>query len=140
MPLNTDFDNVDLLYKIFKGIRGPLKEAHARTVNDIIDLYYDTASIVRGKFPTGVHVGAVRTGFFRNTIKERTLREASDFFTSEIASDAPYSDVIERGWIHRARGQASYPGRYPAQIAAESAVLVIGPNFDQALGSYFGRF
>lgn len=62
-------------------------------------------------------VGAIDTGYFRDTVKVREMSIEGLEKTAYVASDAPYSGVVEYGWIVRGRGQASYPGRYPGNLA-----------------------
>lgn len=140
MSIIAQFDNGDILHKIFANIRNPIEESHHAVVREMIDLYRDSIALVRR--PAGVSpnstmspIGAIRTGYFRQTVRERSLREAGDSWVSEIASDAPYSDIVERG-----RRDVNYPGRFPAQMATDAAWTVIGPAFDVSFNNYFGSF
>ncbi len=74
-------------------------------------------------------VGAVDTRFFIDTVRIRSARQG----VRMVASDAPYSGVVEHGWIYRARGQGSYPGRWPAARAIASLDRVIDTAFSHQL-------
>jgi len=76
-------------------------------------------------------VGAVDTGYLRDTVRVRSRRKGERF----VASDAEYSGVVEFGWINRAKGQASYPGRWPAG----RAVVLLGPVVEQAFARQIRR-
>lgn len=54
-------------------------------------------------------VGAVDTGETRDSVRRR----ARSKYVKEVIANSP-ALIIEHGWIYRARGQDSYPGRWPA--------------------------
>jgi hypothetical protein len=70
-------------------------------------------------------VGAIDSGDFINTVE---VREKGHRYRI-VASKVSYSGVVEHGWIERARGQASYPGRFPAARAIGQLTPVIGDAF-----------
>lgn len=74
-------------------------------------------------------VGAIDTRFFIDTIGVRYATR----FERGVGSLAPYSGVIEHGWIYRARGQASYPGRFPAARAVARLDSVIEDAFSRQM-------
>jgi len=77
----------------------------------IADLYrfyiIATGSVDTGEFLESVHV---EPGTTSGTFDEQI---------THVVASADHSRVIEFGWINRGKGQASYPGRYPAQKAWE---------------------
>ena len=76
-------------------------------------------------------VGAVDSGDFMNTVKVR--RQA--WHQRDIASGVAYSGVVEEGWTKRARGQESYPGRFPAK----RAIARMGPIIQSAFNNQLMR-
>lgn len=72
-------------------------------------------------------VGAVDTAWFINHV--RILAAGSRYRIVGAGPEVPYSGVVEHGWIERARGQASYPGRFPAGRAIGMIEPVIGDAF-----------
>lgn len=85
-------------------------------------------------------VGAVLSGRFRDTVHAREATRRGDLKERIVASDMYYSGIVELGWISRARGQASYPGRYPAKLTALQAGPVIYAAFDNQMTRVgFGR-
>lgn len=52
--------------------------------------------------------------------------------TVEAPEARGYSDVVERGWRTRGRGQESYRGRYPAKRGVEAAEGDIRDALDRA--------
>lgn len=57
-------------------------------------------------------VGAIDTAWFINHV--RILNKGHRYVVVGAGPEVNYSAVVEHGWIERARGQASYPGRFPA--------------------------
>lgn len=76
-------------------------------------------------------VGAVDSGHLRDTVRVRSRRRGERY----VASDAEYSGVVEHGWINRAKGQASYPGRWPAG----RAIVLLGPVVEEAFARQLRR-
>lgn len=76
-------------------------------------------------------VKAIDTGYFINTVH---VRSATSRFEREIASEAPYSGIVEHGWIYRGKGQESYPGRFPAARTIPQLAPIIGDAFAHQLG------
>lgn len=74
-------------------------------------------------------VGAIDTRFFIDTVRIRSKKKGQ----RDVASDAPYSAVVEHGWIKRARGQVSYPGRWPAGRAIVMLDSVVESAFSHQL-------
>lgn len=72
-------------------------------------------------------VGAVDTSWFINHI--RILNKGHRYIVVGAGPEVNYSAVVEHGWIKRARGQASYPGRWPAARAIGMIEPVIGDAF-----------
>lgn len=70
-------------------------------------------------------VKAVRTGFFRDTVRVRQSARLIRW----VGSLANYAAVVEHGWIYRARGQQSYPGRFPAARAIARLDTVVEDAF-----------
>lgn len=54
-------------------------------------------------------VSAVDTGQTKDSVRKRVISK----YVREVVADSP-ARIIEHGWIYRARGQDSYPGRWPA--------------------------
>jgi hypothetical protein len=80
-------------------------------------------------------VGAVDSRRYLDSIDVRARAERTgDVRTLLIEAPAAegYSDVVERGWINRGRGQESYPGRHPAQKGIEEADAHVGTQLDGA--------
>lgn len=77
---------------------------------------------------------ARRSGRFHRSIGVRAARLTTG--ERERMVDAPdakqYSDVYERGWRERGRGQASYPGRFAAKRAIEESAAEISFALDEA--------
>ena len=71
-------------------------------------------------------VGAVSSGDFRDTVRVREVSLGERI----VASDVAYSGVVEYGWINRARGQESYPGRHPAQMTVDALDSVVHDAFE----------
>lgn len=96
-------------------------------LQDPIDAVADAvAELVAGLYVAAIaSVGAVLSGRFRDKVKVRTARREGATRLREVASgdpgEVPYSGVVEFGWLHRARGQESYPGRFPARKAVSTA-------------------
>ncbi|HEX8653107.1 MAG TPA: hypothetical protein VF708_19980 [Pyrinomonadaceae bacterium] len=72
-------------------------------------------------------------------IPEALLSLAERFTPSHdietVSSLVPYSDVIERGWKTRGRGQDSYPGRYPGKRALDlGGERAVNVAFDTEFG------
>jgi len=68
-----------------------------------------------------VAVGAVDTGAFLYSIRTEDGPYGSGITQSKyVVSQINYAKVVELGWVDRGRGQASYPGRFPAKKAVES--------------------
>ena len=85
-------------------------------------------------------VGAVLSGRFRDTVHVRSASRSGDLRERIVASEVPYSGVVEEGWLRRAHGQESYPGRHPAKITVESAGPIVRDAFEnQFLRVGFGR-
>lgn len=76
-----------------------------------------------------IAVGAVDTRFFLDTVGIRFASRGE----RQVASDAFYSGIVEHGWIWRARGQDSYPGRFPAGRAIAQLEPVIEDAFTRQL-------
>lgn len=70
-------------------------------------------------------VGAIDSGDFINTVE---VREKGSRYRV-VGSQVSYSGVVEFGWIERAQGQASYPGRFPAAQAIGMMEPVIADAF-----------
>lgn len=96
-------DEVLNLSREFQGPMDELIDAAALYISDAYKYYV-------------VVVGAVDTGELLHSIHV----EEGPGRVKYIRASADHAMVVEVGWIHRARGQASYPGRYPAQKAVES--------------------
>lgn len=77
---------------------------------------------------------ARRTGRFQDSIGARDAVMMGDVRTILINAPAAeqYSGVYEFGWTNRARGQLSYPGRYAAKRAIETADHTIKELIDEA--------
>lgn len=78
----------------------PVEEFKDAVLNYVADAY---------KFYV-VAVGAVDTG---------ELLESIHVEGNSIVASSQHAKVVEIGWTERAKGQASYPGRFPAQKAVE---------------------
>jgi hypothetical protein len=63
-------------------------------------------------------VGADASGFF---ISQIAVAPAGHPGERMVRGAARYSGVIEEGWIWRAKGQESYPARWPAARAVDRA-------------------
>lgn len=74
-------------------------------------------------------VNAIDTRFFIDTVRIRFATRGE----RHVASDAPYSGIVEHGWINRGRGQESYPGRFPAAKAVSRLEPVIEDAFTRQL-------
>lgn len=81
--------------------------ASAEYTRDIYRYYIDLVEAVRtGDLMGSVHIedGPVAKGGKKQKY---------------IVASADYAKVVEYGWTERGRGQDSYPGRFPAQLAVE---------------------
>lgn len=74
-------------------------------------------------------VDAVDSRFFLETVGIRFASRGE----RHVASDASYSGVVEHGWIFKAGGQESYPGRFPAARAVSMLEPVIDDAFQHQL-------
>lgn len=72
-------------------------------------------------------VGAVDTTWFINHI--RVFGKGHRYRVVGAGPEVDYSAVIEHGWIERAQGQASYPGRWPGARAIGLMEPIIGDAF-----------
>lgn len=72
-------------------------------------------------------VGAIDTSWFINHV--RLLAKGHRYRIVGAGPEVPYSGVVEHGWIERAQGQLSYPGRWPAARAIGMMEPVIGDAF-----------
>jgi hypothetical protein len=109
----------DAFRNLTQVLDDPLTAALDSIAAGVIALYQTTIT----------SVGAVLTGRFRDTVHVREASRAGDLRERIIASDALYSGIVEFGWIYRARGQASYPARYPALITRDAAGPIIYDAF-----------
>jgi hypothetical protein len=66
-----------------------------------------------------VVVGAVDTGELLYSIHVEEGPSGGDSHRKYVVAGANHAKVVEIGWIERGQGQASYPGRFPAQKAIE---------------------
>lgn len=66
-----------------------------------------------------VVVGAVDTGEHLFSIHVEEGPSGGDEYQKYVVASSGHSMVIEIGWTERAKGQASYPGRFPAEKAVE---------------------
>lgn len=64
-------------------------------------------------------VGAVDTGELLGSVHIEEGPSGGGDHIKYIVAGADHAMVVETGWILRAQGQASYPGRFPAQRALE---------------------
>jgi hypothetical protein len=120
----------DALRHLDQVLDDPLNQALDAIAEGIVALYKSNIT----------SVGAVLTGRFRDTVHVRSATRAGDLKERIVASDAPYSGVVEYGWLDRARGQSSYPGRFPAQATVQQAGPVINLAIDnQLMRVGFGR-
>jgi hypothetical protein len=81
-------------------------------------------------------VGAVDKGTYLESIEAGVPASFSGGDVTAITIEAPaaeqYSDVVERGWLKRGKGQESYPGRFPVKRAIEEADPEIVKALDSA--------
>jgi hypothetical protein len=78
-------------------------------------------------------VDAIDTRFFLDTV---AVQEPHRPHERIVKSAAAYSGVVEQGWVYRARGQESYPGRFPAA----RAIGRIEPEIEDAFSQVLARF
>jgi hypothetical protein len=67
-------------------------------------------------------VGAVDTGELIESVHIVDGSDSADDHLKYVRAGAGHAAVIEYGWTNRAKGQLSYPGRFPAQKAFESFI------------------
>jgi hypothetical protein len=67
-----------------------------------------------------VEVGAVDSGELLFSIHVEEGASGGDYHRKYVRAGAAHAMVVEVGWTERGQGQASYPGRFPAQKAVES--------------------
>jgi hypothetical protein len=72
-------------------------------------------------------VGAIDTGWFINHV--RLLAKGHRYRVVGAGPEVPYAGVVEHGWIERAKGQLSYPGRWPAARTIGMLEPIIGDAF-----------
>ena len=107
-------------------------------MDDLLDV---SAHYIAGAYRSYiVKEGAVESGeFLRSVHVEGDFRLAGDRH-KQVVADVGYSAVIEYGWISRGAGQASYPGRYPAQQAIQFYINnFVANEIRSGLGGSFGR-
>jgi hypothetical protein len=121
--LTQEVEIPDALRHIGDIFHDPFEQAMDDIANGYVALY-------KGEI---VSVGAVLSGRFRDRVHVRSASRYGDTIEKIIASEVPYSGVVEYGWIERARGQASYPGRYPAARAIDRGQLMLREAFDNQL-------
>lgn len=78
-------------------------------------------------------VDAIATRFFNDTV---AVQEPHRLNERTVKSAASYGGIVEIGWVYRARGQESYPGRFPAARAIER----IEPEIEDAFSQVMARF
>lgn len=78
-------------------------------------------------------VGAVDTSWFINHI--RVFEKGSRYRVVGAGPEVDYSAIVEHGWIERAQGQLSYPGRWPAA----RAIGMMPPLIHDAFASQMWR-
>lgn len=110
----------DVLLRFQDVFEEPLETSAEAIAQAMVILYKDSIT----------SVGAVLSGRFRNTVRIRSATRRGDVIERIVASDMPYSGVIEEGWLRRAHGQESYPGRHPAERAVERALPVVRDVFE----------
>lgn len=113
----------DVLLRFEDVFEEPLETSAEAIARAMVVLYKDEIT----------SVGAVLSGRFRNTVKIRSATRRGDTIERIVASDMPYSGVVEEGWLRRARGQESYPGRHPAERAVERALPIVRDVFETQL-------
>jgi hypothetical protein len=69
-----------------------------------------------------VAVGAVDTGELLMSVHVEEGPSGGGLHTKYVIADADHAKIVETGWLNRAKGQASYPGRYPAQKAVDFTI------------------
>lgn len=74
-------------------------------------------------------VHAIDSRHFIDTVSSRAATRRDERI---VKSDAEYSGVVEHGWITRAKGQDSYPGRFPAARAVASVEDIITDAYSRA--------
>jgi hypothetical protein len=70
-------------------------------------------------------VGAVDTGELLFSIHIEQGASGGGINTKYVVASADHAKIVETGWLLRARGQTSYPGRYPAQKAKDATMSEI---------------
>lgn len=66
-----------------------------------------------------VAVGAVDKGELLFAVHVEEGPSGGGLHTKYVVADVDHAAVVEFGWTERASGQASYPGRFPAEKAVE---------------------
>jgi hypothetical protein len=125
----------DAIHNMSQELGEPISEGIADEVAEEVAVRY------RGAIEA---VDAIDSGRFHNNVHARAAVRTGEFYERTVISEdeegpIPYSDVIERGWINRARGQASYPGRYPAMKAVDNLQPVVDESLIHQLERYGPR-
>jgi hypothetical protein len=107
--LKMDFVVPEALYDISGQLQKPISEVDDAVAYYLADAY---RSFI-------VAVGAVDTGELLFAVHVEEGPSGGGISTKYVVADVDHAAVVEIGWTERAAGQASYPGRYPAQKAVE---------------------
>lgn len=102
---NVQIQVPDEVFNLSQEFQSPIEELSEVSANYLADAY---------RFYV-VAVGAVDKGELLYSIHV----EDGPGFTKWVVASANHGMIVELGWIDRAQGQASYPGRHPAEKAIE---------------------
>lgn len=104
-----DFVVPEVLYDLSGALQKPISEVDDAVAYFLADAY---RSFI-------VAVGAVDTGELLFAVHVEEGGEGGGLSTKYVVADVDHAAIVEIGWTDRAAGQASYPGRFPAQKAVE---------------------
>lgn len=102
----------DVVYDISGQLQRPMEEVKDAIVYYLADAY---RSFI-------VAVGAVDKGHLLFSVHVEEGPSGGGMFIKYVVADVNHAAIVELGWTNRAQGQASYPGRYPAQKAVEFTI------------------
>lgn len=110
LNLEVRIDIPSEVLHLSRELQSPINEIHDAAAQYLSDSY---------KFYVAA-VGAVDTGDLITSIHVEEGPSGGVLHQKYVVAGVPYAIVVETGWTERGQGQASYPGRFPAQKAIES--------------------
>lgn len=111
-------------------LQGPMDELLDSAAEYVADAYRSYIAL-EGAVDTGALLGSVHVEGEFMILGERS---------KQVVADVGYSAVVEYGWTDRGSGQASYPGRFPAQQAITFFIdSLIGGQIRDAFSWRLGR-